>query len=283
MKSIRFSMLLILAFALAACAPGVATEVVPPSDSPTPTTEISVLVWERSGGFAGFCDKVTVQESGSATVFNCKGEVETTFALTESQRAQLTDWMSTYQPIDFTQSDPAVADAMTISLVLAGNGAQQADNETIYLISQFAADLAAQASANLNAPPERNEAETTLYLFLNALSIGDTTFAAKLYNGETELLETWNPDIVDDLPKLLERACTQNGLVCMAPRTVTYQGLDADGNYQFLVEFTNPDGALFVQGPCCGETEGPTFSNFLFRVMKTESGFAVLDLPPYVP
>ena len=69
----------------------------------------------------------------------------------------------------------------------------------------------------------------------------------------------------------------------MAARTITYRGFDADGNYLFDVEFTSPDGTLFVQGPCCGETEGPTFSSFPFRVKKIESGFVVLDLPPYVP
>ena len=283
MNSNRLSFFLIIALLLAACAPVAPTEAVPPQASPTATTEISVLIWNRSGGFAGFCDEVIVHESGSAEVANCKGEARTRIQLTETQRAQLDGWLETLAVIDYEHTDPATADAMTVSLFLAGGGAQQADEEAIGLISQFASDLAAQASANLNAPLEKDEAETALYLYLTALSAGDTIFAAKLYGGDTELLQTWNPDIIDDLPKLLERACTQNGLVCMAPRTVTYRGLDADGNHQFLVEFSNPDGTLFHQGPCCGETEGLSFSSFLFRVVKTESGYAVLDLPPYVP
>ena len=293
MKPFRLSMLpltmiLIPILLLAACAPVPATEADAPQASPIAATEISllpvfVLTWERTGGFAGFCDKVVVYESGSATISNCKGGIETTLRLTETQREQLDGWVKTLKPIEYTQSDPATADAMTISLFFAGSGAQQADEQTIGLISQFASELAAQAVFNLQAPPETAEAEQALRDYLTALHAGDFILGAKLFGGDTELLQTWNPDITNDLPALLERACAQNGLVCMTPRTVTYRGPDADGAYQFLVEFNNPDGTLFRQGPCCGETEGPSFTSFLFRVVKTESAYAVLDLPPYVP
>ena len=288
MKPFRHSMLpltmiLIPILLLAACAPVPATEADAPQASPIAATEISVLTWNRSGGIAGFCDEVTVYASGFAKVVNCKGEIETAVFLTETQREQLDGWVKTLKPIEYTQSDPATADAMTISLFFAGSGAQQADEQTIGLISQFASELAAQAVFNLQAPPETAEAEQALRDYLTALHAGDFILGAKLFGGDTELLQTWNPDITNDLPALLERACAQNGLVCMTPRTVTYRGLDADGAYQFLVEFNNPDGTLFRQGPCCGETEGPSFTSFLFRVVKTESGYAVLDLPPYVP
>ena len=292
MKPFRFSMIpltMIFTFLLllAACAPVSATDavtqVVAPQASPIAITEISVLVWNRSGGFAGFCDEVIVYESGSADVINCKGDMKTRIQLTGTQHAQLANWLETLAVIDYEHTDPATADAMSISLFFAGNGTGQADEQTINLISQFASELAAQAMFNLQAPPEKDDAEKSLRDYLTALNAGDYILGAKLYGGDTELLETWNPDITNDLPKLFERACTQNGLVCMTPRTVTYRGIGADGNYQFNVEFNNPDGTLFVQGPCCGEENGASFSGFLIRVAKTESGFAVLDLPPYVP
>lgn len=283
MRSIRFFPLLILAVLLAACAPGGSTDAPLPTSGPKPVTEDALLVWERSGGFAGFCDKVVVQSNFTVTVSNCKSQADVRFPLTESQTAQLKDWLMTCQPINYTQSDPATADAMTVSLTLAGRGSQTASDEVIQTVMWFASELAAQAQANLNPPPEKSEAEKALRDFLTALNTGDYILGAKLYGGNTEILHTWNPDIQDDLPKWLERACTQNGLVCMMPRTITYRGLDSEGAYQFIVEFTNSDGALFVQGPCCGEENGATKSSFIFRVKKTESGFVVLDLPPYVP
>lgn len=283
MRSPLLSSLLVLAVLLTACAPAGSTDVALPTPGPKPSTEGALLVWERSGGFAGFCDKVIVQPTWEATVSNCKGDTTITFPLTETQTAQLNDWLTTYQPIDYTQSDPATADAMTITLTLAGRGDQIATEEVIQTVLWFASELVTQARANLNPPPEKDEAEKALRDFLTALNTGDYILGAKLYGGDTELLQTWNPDIKDDLPKWLELACTQNGLVCMAPRTLTYHGVDADGNQQFVVEFTSPDGTLFVQGPCCGEESGATFSRFVFRVKKIESGFVVLDLPPYVP
>jgi hypothetical protein len=283
MKSIRFFPFLIFAILLAACAPAMATDVPLPTPGSNPTAEYALLTWGRSGGFAGFCDQIVIRSNFEVAVSNCKSEADTRFQLTESQIAQLNDWLDRYQPIDYTRSDPATADAMTVSLTLAGRGDQVASDEVVQNVLWFASELAAQAQANLNPPPEKGEAEQALRDFLNALNAGDYILGAKLYGGDTEILQTWNPDIQDDLPAWLERACTQNGLVCMAPRTVTYRGLDSESNYQFIVEFTNSDGALFVQGPCCGEESGATFSRFVFRVKKIESGYVVLDLPPYVP
>ena len=143
MKPFRFFMipptLALLTLLLVACAPVAA--------QPTPTAfaENSLLTWSRSGGFAGFCDKIVIHPSYDVTVTNCKSDVEVTFTLTESQRVQLDVWLETYQPIEYHRTDPATADAMTITLSLAGNGAQLADEQTIGLISQFASELAFQA------------------------------------------------------------------------------------------------------------------------------------------
>lgn len=143
----KFAFLLLLClFLLAACGPLPELEGILPQPSPTAATEISVLIWERTGGFAGFCDKVVVYESGTADVVNCKGDKKTRIQLTDVQRAQLDHWLKTYKVIDFEQKAPAVADAMSISLFLASGGTQEADEETIQLILRFASELAAQAS-----------------------------------------------------------------------------------------------------------------------------------------
>jgi hypothetical protein len=66
---------------------------------------------------------------------------------------------------------------------------------------------------------------------------------------------------------------------------VTLLHQEAD-TYVFDVEFNNPDGSLFVRGPCCGatETEMPPESQFEYTVTKNAEGkFVVLNTPPYVP
>ena len=68
-------------------------------------------------------------------------------------------------------------------------------------------------------------------------------------------------------------------------KKATFQELRGD-TYIFQVEFNNPDGSLFVRGPCCGATETgmPSVSEFEFRVGRDVEGqFLVLDTPPYVP
>ena len=286
MKLLQRFLVLLFVFLLSACGPipttRAVTQAVVPQPSPTSAFDISVLVWERIGGIAGFCDKVVVHTTGLADISSCKG-LEAKITLTETQREQVDGWVKTLKPIDYIQSNSAVADAMTIKLTLAGAGTQLADEATIHAIGEFAAELEAQANYNLNAPPEKDKAGQALRDYLIALNSGDYVLGSKLYGGDTSLLETWNPDITNDLPKLFERACTRNGLVCLLPRSITYHGPDLGGGWQFLVEFSNADGTLFRQGPCCGEASGPSFTSFLFRVVKIESGYAVLDLPPYVP
>ena len=135
------------------------------------------------------------------------------------------------------------------------------------------------------AGPDVAEAEKDLRDYLTALHMGDYVAAAKLYRGDIDLLQTWNSDIPNaDLPTLLERACSQNGLQCLAPRSITYRSSEVDGHH-FWVEFNNDDGTMFQQRPCCGETKGTPISMFPFFVEKPLSGdgYVVQDFPPYVP
>lgn len=145
MKPIRFSLKLILLLLLAACAPATPTTTFPTPEKPTELPDGVLLEWQRMGGIAGFCDKVVIDAAYRVSVYNCRGEVESTFSLTETQHAQLDVWLETYQPIEFTQSDPAVTDAMTVSLTCAGRGEQVATDEVIQSMLRFASELAAQA------------------------------------------------------------------------------------------------------------------------------------------
>ena len=107
-----------------------------------------------------------------------------------------------------------------------------------------------------------------------------------LYGGSYETFQDWNPDVdPSDHIMLWKKACEQNGLQCLLARTVIFKTLTGD-SYIFQVEFSNPDGRLFVLGPCCGtsETEMPPVSQFEYKVSRnTDHRYVVMDPPPYVP
>jgi len=242
------------------------------------------FVYHQEGGFAGFCDDLAVYLDGHALLSSCKGQ-NTMLYLTASEMQQVYAWFDDLRQIDYSKGERAKADGMKISLALSGQGQKTADDATLQAILNYAAGLLSQARFGRQAAPDVADAELALIDYFKALNSGDFSLAARLYGGPTDLLQTWNPDIKDDLPAWLTNACEHNGLVCLLPRSVRLLGPDERGGYKFFVEFNNADGSLFVQGPCCGETSGPSFSRFTFSVLPLPSGtgWQVMDLPPYVP
>lgn len=244
------------------------------------------LAWSRQGGFAGFCDEVAIYRDGSVIVANCKapGSPYPPVRLNATQLEQLYFWLDNYGVVDFSETDPAVADAMTTKMTLTGAGQAQPLEDTRRQMIAFAAELAAQTAFGAQSDTQRFVAQDALSQFFGALYTGDTILAAKLYGGETTALEAWNPDLTpDNLPALLARGCTQNGLQCLLPRTVTYRGPDVRGGYQFIVEFLNSDGSLFRITPCCQNSSGGSISSFVYSVIARDGNWAVMELPPYVP
>ena len=253
------------------------------SGSPADSTVLA-FSWQRDGGLGGFCDDVSVYLTGRITTTDCKGFNAETY-LTASQLEQLYTWVDSLSSIEYNDSNAPLADGMTLTLTLTGNGEKEADEQTIRDMIDFAATMDAQLGYAAEAGTEVDEAENDLRAYLTSLHTGDYVNAAKLYAGDTSLLQTWNSDIPNaDLPTLLERACSQNGLQCLAPRSITYRSSEVDGHH-FWVEFNNADGTMFQQGPCCGETIGNPVSMFPFFVEKSRSGdgYVVQDFPPYVP
>ncbi|NUQ86747.1 MAG: hypothetical protein HUU11_18770 [Anaerolineales bacterium] len=142
--------------------------------------------------------------------------------------------------------------------------------------------LSACAPVSNDAEPARQ----ALVAFFDSLNQGQYAEAAESYGGDYEVLIYHNPTLdPDDHAALWMNACTINGAQCLPVRTATLKEQFGD-EYVFVVEFSNPDGTLFVLGPCCGgsETDFPPVSQFEYRVQKTADGkFVVLDLPVYVP
>ena len=131
-----------------------------------------------------------------------------------------------------------------------------------------------------------DEARTALVDFLTLLNTEKYEEALPLYGGEYEALPVFNPEIEpDDHLALWTWVCQNQLLRCLELRSATLLHQEGD-TYVFQVEFNNPDGSLFVLGPCCGanETEMPPVSEFEFTVTKNAEGkFVVMNTPPYVP
>jgi hypothetical protein len=86
------------------------------------------LTWTREGGFAGFCDRLTVYLSGEVYGSNCRSEPNETGGyfsdlLSTTQQEQFTSWFLKYGKTSLDVSDPAgVADRMVNTLVFYGSG-----------------------------------------------------------------------------------------------------------------------------------------------------------------
>lgn len=144
------------------------------------------------------------------------------------------------------------------------------------------------AAVPTSLPSTANEAREVLIKFFELLNSKQYADADLYYGGEYEQLKVFSPD-TDPSPsghaKLWADTCQLAGLQCLTVRSATFKNLQGD-TYSFQVEFSNPDGSLFVQGPCCGlnETEMPPVSQFEYRVTRNTNGkFLVMELPPYVP
>jgi hypothetical protein len=145
--------------------------------------------------------------------------------------------------------------------------------------------LASPSAPTLDA--NAAEAREIMMRFFSALNAGDYQMASELYGGSYEALISWNPDVQpSDKTALWRRACQQNGLQCLPVSEVVDANQVSANVMEFTIHFRNPDGSLFVLGPCCGENETtmPPVNEFKCSVARTSDGdLKVMCLPPYVP
>jgi len=133
-------------------------------------------------------------------------------------------------------------------------------------------------------------AQQTLIDFFSLLSNGDYAEAVERFadDADTQFFETAqqnNPEVDhNDLAALMEAACTFQ-LRCMEILQVVSGEQVSETEFVFVAEFANPDGTLFVLGPCCGadETEMPPVSQFEYIVEKVDDEFLVHGSRVYVP
>jgi heat shock protein HslJ len=150
----------------------------------------------------------------------------------------------------------------------------------------FVAQAAPTSTQASPEPPAEQAAQEALIRYFSLLSDGQYSQAVQLYGGDYDTLTEWNPDIdPSDHAGLLERGCMMNGLQCLVVHQILATERINEDSYRFTVQFENPGGSLFVRGPCCGATEQemPSQSDFVFTVVRQGEGFAVQELPVYVP
>lgn len=167
-----------------------------------------------------------------------------------------------------------------LSVVVTGCGA------TPTPIQDSSGSTQQTATGTTTSSDDLVEAREILATFFEVLNSGRYAEAVQIYGGDYETLRDWNPGTApDDYPKLLENGCEGNGLQCLKVRNVVREEQVSPTEFRFVVEFSNEDGTLFKQGPCCGasETEQPTKTQFDYIVMKSGDKFLVRGLPVYVP
>jgi hypothetical protein len=129
-------------------------------------------------------------------------------------------------------------------------------------------------------------AKMALKNFFLALNSEDYEKAVDLYGGSYEIIQGMNPGLdPQDHISLWQHACRMNGFQCLRVKRIVKTVAINEFEYRFTVEFRNPDGSLFIQGPCCGEdeTNATGISQFVISVRKMDDEFKVMDLPSYVP
>lgn len=242
--------------------------------------------WHREGGIAGFCDDVAVYRTGIAVASSC---VDTsmlgTAYLTAVQLDNLYRWVDTLKVFEYSQTDTATADAMTVRLLFSGTGAgEPSDNEKQAMLA-----LAGEVVAQLRTPQNAADialARQALGAYLAALNQQDYALAAQLYGGSYEALIAANPAISSGATRaLFDAACNTNGYVCtLRLGTLADETQVGADEFRFTVTLLNPDGSLFQRGPCCGDdSAAPPQTRFEFRVKNLDGQFLVITLPPYVP
>jgi hypothetical protein len=86
----------------------------------------AAFLLRREGGLAGFCEETAVSLSGSVLVTSCRPEQMAVLGQTRlnaNQLAALYTWVDLFQGVEWLESDPATADALTSRLSFNGRGA----------------------------------------------------------------------------------------------------------------------------------------------------------------
>jgi hypothetical protein len=117
------------------------------------------VVWERSGGIAGMCQKLTLQANGSYLLENCRdGTQIAKGTLSADQLDTLNGYLSQYSKIQWSSTAPAgSADMFVDQYTLYGSGGQTPSPSEETAINEFLANLAGQLASSSSTSAAGNE------------------------------------------------------------------------------------------------------------------------------
>lgn len=142
--------LLALISACSAASPGVTQgPILTPAPTQSGTTQPPdkvVITWQRDGGIAGFCDRITILSGGIAQVSSCKQNSTRVVVLAADKLGQLNQWLKDFKEFTYQHMDQAVADAMSINLVFSGEGTKEATDADRQAILDLLSQIAAQTN-----------------------------------------------------------------------------------------------------------------------------------------
>jgi hypothetical protein len=241
------------------------------------------FAWHREGGFAGFCDDISVYLTGDINATSCKSGTATGLGrsrLDAAQLAQVYAWVDKFDNFEVSHSDGEdVPDSMTTYLTFSGAGNEQPTEEDKQAILEFAAGLYAGFTP-AGASTDLDSARQALSSFFQDLYDGNYKEAALYFGGSYGSLTSMNPDLpATDFAGLLENGCTNNGLQCNLVREIIKEEQISPQEFKFTIEFSNDDGSLFT----LDATGQPLQSQFEYTVIKDGDSYLVQELPQYIP
>ncbi|MFH0891621.1 MAG: hypothetical protein V1867_02470 [Candidatus Falkowbacteria bacterium] len=142
-------------------------------------------------------------------------------------------------------------------------------------------------SQSLNDDPLARS-RAVLISFFNDLSGGRfeeavVKFAPEAFDAEAwEWIEGFGENSQESRAQALANYCAAVG-TCLPVNVIASE--EREEGYAFKVNFLNPDGSVFVLGPCCGATEAemPPVREFEYQVRKLGGEYKVVTPPQYVP
>lgn len=231
------------------------------------------ISWHREGGSSGFCDDLSVYETGVVSASNCKNGQSIALGQTwldSDQLTQLYQWMDNLSRFEFTDQTSATTDTTTFDLVFAGKGSTTATESDQQAIETFAEGLFTQVS-DTGISSASSDATKVVSNFLTALKADPSGQSSMDYLSSTLQADIQKGDL---LPNLLGIQNTYSNFGISSSQLIPGTGhvlVEAGLNYVSPVE------RAFVLIKENGTWKINTFIDYAFPSVGSSNDFTSAD------